>query len=434
MTSLLKKKKSLLPLLIFLVSLLLVEGFCGYKVHILSEEHEQIKKDFSILNNVSFGLLSVSEWRQLIETSISKKISHFRFTNAQRDSLKKEVNIILYALIDRIFDKIENMDGSLGKKIEGFALKTLIDKDDLKKQVPDFSETILNQLQKPASMQRLKYVTQSKLEELGEGIYDSSRITELTVTDSLLKKYNAKDLTAFNRLVNDSLVHIKKKAYAFSFVMFVVIAVFLVLWWCVRNKRHLHVTLYILSIIAALILLVVGLTTTMIEIDARIKSMDFHLLGVTISFTNQVLFFQSKSIWDIVMILMHTGKFDSVLVGVMILCFSILFPILKLVSTVIYLTSDKKWTKHTIIRYFAFKSGKWSTADVMVVAIFMAYIGFNGVVADQLSSLNINTASLTTITTNQTSLQPGYMIFILFVLFSLALSGILHKIAPDTKG
>jgi uncharacterized paraquat-inducible protein A len=31
-----------------------------------------------------------------------------------------------------------------------------------------------------------------------------------------------------------------------------------------------------------------------------------------------------------------------------------------------------------------FKTGKWSMADVIVVAIFMAYIGFSGIVGEQL--------------------------------------------------
>jgi Paraquat-inducible protein A len=423
-----KKSLQLLLLIASLALLLLVEGYSGYQVHVLSEKHEQIKKDYSSLNNISFGLLSVSEWRKLIETSISNRISNFNLTDAQRDSLRKEIDKILYSLIDKAFDKIKNMDGSLGKKLEGFALRTVIDKDDIKKQVPDFSETILNKIQTPASKRRLRYIAQSKLEELGKGIYDSSVITELILTDSLLKKYNVKDVPSFNRLATTSLKQIKKKTYAFSFTAIGVILVFLGLWWLLRNKHSLQVPLYILSIIAALILLLVGLTTTMIEIDARIKSMDFHLLGTTISFSNQVLFFQSKSIWDIVMILMKSGEFDTILVGFMILCFSVLFPMLKLISTIVYLASNNKWTKHKIIKFFAFKSGKWSTADVMVVAIFMAYIGFNGVIKDQLSSLNIHTTDLTTITTNQTSLQPGYIIFIVFVLFGLALSEILHRI------
>lgn len=72
-------------------------------------------------------------------------------------------------------------------------------------------------------------------------------------------------------------------------------------------------------------------------------------------------------------------------------------------------------------------------ADVYVIAIFMAYIGFQGILDNQLSHLNMETESLVSISTNRTSLQPGFIIFIGFVLFSLMLSTILKKITKPEK-
>jgi hypothetical protein len=130
----------------------------------------------------------------------------------------------------------------------------------------------------------------------------------------------------------------------------------------------------------------------------------------------------------VVALLMRTGKFDSILVGALILCFSIFFPITKLLSTGVYLLGQRSWHQNKLIKYFAFQSGKWSMADVMVVAIFMAYIGFNGILNDTMSDLNYHSDSWTSIATNNTSLQPGYLIFVGFVLFGLALSQILKMI------
>ena len=72
-------------------------------------------------------------------------------------------------------------------------------------------------------------------------------------------------------------------------------------------------------------------------------------------------------------------------------------------------------------------------ADVYVIAIFMAYIGFQGILDNQLSNLDMDTESLVSISTNKTSLQPGFIIFIGFVLFSLSLSTILKKITAREK-
>jgi len=54
----------------------------------------------------------------------------------------------------------------------------------------------------------------------------------------------------------------------------------------------------------------------------------------------------------------------------------------------------------------------------------------NGLLDSQLAMLNINNRDLTLITTNNTALQPGYIIFISFVLYGLILSTILKYITP----
>ncbi len=78
----------------------------------------------------------------------------------------------------------------------------------------------------------------------------------------------------------------------------------------------------------------------------------------------------------------------------------------------IYMLDQKRWAKNKFIYYFAFKSGKWSMADVMVVAILMTYIGFNGIVNSTLSDLNLNNGTISSITTNNTAIQPGDIIFL----------------------
>ena len=49
--------------------------------------------------------------------------------------------------------------------------------------------------------------------------------------------------------------------------------------------------------------------------------------------------------------------------------------LIVLVAFVVLLSFLFTTKKNKLIQFFAFKSGKWSMADVMVVAIFMAYIG-----------------------------------------------------------
>ncbi len=270
-----------------------------------------------------------------------------------------------------------------------------------------------------------------KLKQMEQSAYfDSSLNANDSITRGIYQKYHVSSPDELNNKLTASLNGIRTDTYNYCFGMLGCIIVVLTLWWIYRKRIEVHAVLFVMSLLFAFILLAVGLTASMLEVDARINSLDFVLLGEHVVFNNQVLFFQSKSILDVVEILVKQPKVDSVLVGILILVFSILFPVMKLSSTGIHLLSKKKLAENRFIKYFAFQSGKWSMADVIVIAILMSYIGLNGLLESQLASLNVRSNFLTMITTNNTALQPGYIIFISFVLYGLVLSTILKFITP----
>jgi len=121
------------------------------------------------------------------------------------------------------------------------------------------------------------------------------------------------------------------------------------------------------------------------------------------------------------------------LVGVLLVTFSILFPLLKIVSSLGYFYNYRHARENPVIQFFVFKSGKWSMADVMVVAIFMAYIGFNGIITSQFGKLKSAGQELVILTTNGTSLQPGYYLFLTYTLLALFLTGYLTRKPADIK-
>ena len=249
----------------------------------------------------------------------------------------------------------------------------------------------------------------------------------------LLAKYDASGIDDFNRKTARLVASLQDRIYLLSFAMIGTMVFFLLLWLAVFifKQESLRKSLFIFSIVLAVVVLIVGVTTPMIEIDARIKKIDIFLLGERLQFHDQVLFFQSKSILDVVRILLDTKKVDSIVVGILILMFSILMPIMKLLATEIYFMGNQRIKSSRVVNWLAFKSGKWSMADVTVVAIFMAYIGFKGILDNQLQNLNNKTETLTSVATNLTSLQPGFTVFLGFVLYGLALSEIL-KMVPKS--
>jgi hypothetical protein len=419
-------------LLIFGIGILLCgEGYFGYRLHTLSDQQEQLKTDYSNINNITFGLFSVEQWRDKVADIVNHQVKHFTLSPKQKQELQTEVEQIVLALINKAEAMVNKPQKSLGGKIRKLAVKTFVNTDKIKAQVPAFAKSIIAKIDNPTTKTKLSTLALGKFKQAQKtGYLDSTITANDSVTQKMYAKYKVNSADEFDNKLTSMLANIRTVTYDYSFAMLGCIIAVLMLWWIFRKRVELHGTLFIMSLLFAFILLAVGLTASMIEVDARIKSLDFVLLGEHVIFKNQVLFFQSKSILDVVEVLVKQPQVDSILVGVLILVFSIIFPITKLSCTGIHLLSKRKIAESKFVKYFAFQSGKWSMADVIVIGILMAYIGLNGLLESQLAALNISSSNLTIITTNNTALQPGYIIFISFVLYGLVLSTILKFITP----
>ncbi|HFU77311.1 MAG TPA: paraquat-inducible protein A, partial [Epsilonproteobacteria bacterium] len=169
-------------------------------------------------------------------------------------------------------------------------------------------------------------------------------------------------------------------------------------------------------------LLVSGIILPMLDIEAKIAKLYFTILDHPIVFENQILFFQSKSISDLVRLLLDSDEVKMIFVGILLVMFSIIFPTLKLIATTMYFYSKSIIGDNPITRFFALKSTKWSMADVFVVSIFMAYLGLDGVVSSELKHLEAKSTPMNVITTNATHLEVGFFLFLGFVLTSFVLA------------
>jgi hypothetical protein len=430
-------KKFGLPHIILILGLgilLYGEAYFGYRLHALSSEQEQIKEDYSMQNNITFGLFSVDQWRDKITDVVNGQVTDFNLTRAQKKALQLQVEQQLNGLINKTVAEINKPQKTLGGKLKKLAFNSMVNADEIHAQVPSFAKTIIDKVNSPASKRRLKDIATSKIEQLGNQTYDNTSDADSAETKYLYKKYHVSDPDQFNKQINTRLAAIRTVTYNYAYAMLGCVALALGLWLLMRKLVYLHTILFVMSLLFAAILLIVGITTTIIEVDARIQTLNFMLMGQKVAFENQVLFFQSKSILSIVETLVNQSKPDAIVVGSLILLFIIILPAVRMVAKGIHLISPKKVAENKVVKYLAFESGKWDMADVMVVGILMTYIGLNGILKSQLSNLNIHNSFLTTITENNTSLQPGYFIFVGYVVFALILSYILKRITPyDVK-
>ena len=426
-----KKAKLRQGLLIgILFPLVLFSAWCGYEVHENSTKRAVLKDDFSHANSLVFGLFSANIWREEIKDILTTQIEEFSLSEKQDSLLRKEISGILHELIDQAKSMVRERDDSFKGKIRKWAVNIFVDWDELRQQVPQFTSTILNELKQEETKQSLKILITQKVDEYAKQIHADTIRTHLI---HHYEKYGQNTKEGFNQYIKTEAKRLQRESYRYTYYLLGIIGLFLLPWFFVKKYPELQTPLFILSVALAMVVLLTGLASPMIEIDARIKKIDFMLLGEHIVFKDQMLFYRSKSILQVVGLLLETSGFDMILVGVLVLSFSVILPVSKLISTGIKLLGSGKWANNKLVYWLAYHSGKWSMADVLVVAMFMAYVSFDGILDEQLKIVDIHEEYLTSISTNLTSLEPGFILFLAYVLYALVLAQLLKWLLSRRK-
>jgi hypothetical protein len=387
-----------------------------------ARQNQEIKTDLAEMNHIRYGLLSVDEWSYRISAILSEKILDFKLTPENRDQLQDNLESILHMLIDEvelmIIERTSGQFSGVKRWIAGFT----IDVSQLRDSVPSFANQVIEELDKPETKKLLQEYLYEKLDEFNSTTYGIDSSVNM---EALMLKYDCSSKTECRMLLGSS---IEEKDAAINLrvilILLLVTAGFLVI--SLRNGS-LNPYQSTLLILLSFCLLLGGTTTPMIDLEARIDQLMFQLMGKEVLFTNNIVFFQSKSITDVVRLLLEEGSLQMIFVGFLIFLFSIIFPSAKLISSLLYSFNLEKLRGNKLVLFFVFKSGKWSMADVMVVAIFMAYVGFDGIIGSQLDYLTESSKPVEIFTTNGTGLLGGFYLFLCFCLTSLGLSELLNK-------
>jgi hypothetical protein len=398
--------------------------------------NQQNKNDYAELNSVKYGLLSVDEWKRQVTEILTEEINNLYLSSANKRVLRKHIVVLLNTLIDKVDKQIrqENSDSAGGRLTQTF-INIFVNLEDIKKGIPEYADAVVHELNKSKTQRQIKAVLNKQLEKYSDQTFDAMDTPELS---RILSRTGFGDIEGAKVKLNEE-ISVRQSLIVKEAVL--LIALSLILFVLSGYGRQALVTSqYIFMILSLLALLTAGVTTPTIDMEATISQMSFILMGHPIHFENQVLYFQSKSILDVFWIMITHQDIQMKFVGILLITFSIIFPLIKIVSTLGYYFNYYHARKNPVIRFFVLKSGKWSMADVMVVAIFMAYIGFNGIITSQLGHLSTKGQELVILTTNATALQPGFYLFLTYTLLALFLSGFLsrnpqisNKTMPDEK-
>jgi uncharacterized small protein (DUF1192 family) len=413
----------LLKLFLSLIIIIALVILC-HQVISNSISNQKNKNDYAELNHVKYGLLSVDEWKQQITAILNEEINKLYLSRANERDLRKHIEVLLNTLIDQVDKKIrEENSGSAEGRFKQSFINIFISLKDIKKGIPEYAGAIIHEMTKSKTRGQIKTMLNKQLEQYVSQTFDTPDTSQIS---RILLRTDSKDIESA-RINLKKAILVKQNLIFWESILLIILSVILFAW-SGFSKKPLTPSRYILLVLSLIILLIAGVTTPMIDLEAKISQMSFVLMGHTIHFENQVLYFQSKSILDVFWIMIIHQDIQMKFVGVLLITFSIFFPLLKIVSSLGYYYNYYQARENPVIKFFVLKSGKWSMADVMVVAMFMTYIGFNGIITNQLGQLSSSAPQeLEILTTNGTSLQPGYYLFLTYTLLALFLSGFLTR-------
>ena len=181
--------KSLRPF-VFILSLLGIL-FCGYNIYSLEQKRRIVKEDLVELSKIKYGLFSVDEWKQILSRIISKKVEELNFSPDQRKEIKSKVSAFLTKTITEMEERFYE---EKSKSIEGWfkigvaGLTGMF--DTMKKDVPIFTDQILEFLNDPGNRDKVKSYITDKLSEYTDKTFAKIDYTE---HDRILSHYGYGD-------------------------------------------------------------------------------------------------------------------------------------------------------------------------------------------------------------------------------------------------
>lgn len=390
----------------------------------LEQERRSIKEDLIELSNSKYGLFNVDQWKDILTEVLSKKIEEIDFTGDNKEAMKQEIESFLHEAIDAMEEQYapKKPTGLLGM-LQSSALSAFNVFGQVRARVPEFADEILNFLERPENRKNLQAYIRDVIDK-----YASDTFAEVDYSnrDAILAKYDHTDVEEAKAELTIFLEANQEVSAPYKGLLYVLVGAIVIYLLFYKQVSRVEI---MIALGTSVFLLLAGVLLPMIDIDARISAFNFTMLGEAIAFEDQVLYFKSKSILEVVRLMITQGKGDIVAVGILVLAFSVLFPLTKVVCSFLML-NVKKLQSHAIVKFFVFKSGKWSMADVMVVAIFMSYIGFASILTDQLKQLE-GSGTFNMLTTNDSTLNTGFFLFTAFVVMSLVLSQAIQRSVGD---
>lgn len=411
---------------VLLVLLALALTVCSLLVHNVEQRSHQLKADEMELSSINYGLFNPDRWKDAIKAIVAQEIITFKIEGKDRVVVKEQLEKAMRQVLDELRRTVDDHDHGVKGTLRKAVMNAVVPMDAIRADIPEYAESVLDELDKPANREKLKGFALDQLDSLAA---ETSGKIDMHLHDRIMARYGFTDPKAGIASLRHDRAVLENTRTAYGWAILGLMVLMVVLMLIREAPRKLDLAVLLLS---ATVLLVTALLMPMIDIEARITSFKLVVLGGPITFSDQVLFYESRSILQVIWLLLEDRDPALMLVAVLVFCFSVAFPFTKLILSFTSVLRNKL-PKSKVLRFFVLKSAKWSMADVLVVAMFMTYLGFNGLVNSQLAQLRDLSSSIHIMTTNRSALELGFYLFTGFVLLGLVISALMERALKPEK-
>jgi hypothetical protein len=367
-----------------------------------------IRTDLAEIENARYGILSADQWRTIIGPMLNAQIDQLDF-KGQSKNLRPQVQRALNALLDK-------MDADKPSGIQGMFVSKMI--ASLRPKVPEYTNVVMAQLVNKGTEKGFK---DSIRGVLANAVANTFGNTDMTTYNAILRHYGCASGAACEQTLGQQIAAADTQLNRDYLTVLACAALAFILLMIGTPTLSRAAVVVLMSFCIAMG--VGGVLSPMLEVEVRVTKIDATLLGTPIEFRDQSLYYRSKTVYEVFQTLIHMGRPEMSVVGVLVILFSVVFPTLKMLALAASLFRPTLLRTNRFVKLLAFELSKWSMADVMVLAIFMSFVAFNGVIGSAFDGLrSVPNVQQVLIPTNASKILPGYYLFIGFCVSSILLS------------
>ena len=384
------------------------------------EQRRNLRTDLAELEHVRYGLLSADQWRSIIGPILNAQVDKLDLAS-QSKNLRPMVEHSLNDLLDNIRQQMSTPKPANSKAPAGLSAPPMLVNmiiNSLRPHVPEYTDVVLAELAKPQNQKAFK---ESVRTVLTDAVNNTFSTTDMSTYSAILRRYGCSTASACEPMLEER-IH-KSDAQLRTDYLIVLAAAALAFLLLTVRQPSLSRTAVVILMLFCITMLVGGVLSPMLEVEVRITRLDATLLGSPIEFHEQSLYYRSKTVLEVFQSLIEMHRPAMSLVAVLVLLFSVVFPTLKMLALCASLVRPSLLRTSRIVRLLALELSKWSMADVMVLAIFMSFVAFNGVIESGMSGIRAEPAvQQLVIPTDASTILPGYYLFVGFCVASIYLS------------